>query len=80
MKTCKDFCEYLSDYLDGAVGDHECHLIEEHLALCEPCALAFESLKITVRMCEKGVSDYIPDQVRSRLKLFLRTHCKGDQT
>ena len=80
MKSCKDFCDQLSDYLDGAVGDCDCRLIEEHLAICEPCALLFESLKITVRVCEEGVSDDIPETVRTRLKLFLRTHCRGDQT
>jgi len=79
MMTCKDFCEQLSDYLDGAVGERECRLIEQHLGLCPPCALMYESLRITVRMCEEGVSDEVPPEVRSRLKDFLRKHCKGDQ-
>lgn len=80
MKSCKEFCEQLSDYLDGEIGEHECRLIQEHLEECPPCALMYESLKITVHVCEKGVSDDIPEEIRSRLKMFLRAHCKGDRT
>lgn len=78
MKTCKELCEQLSDYLDGSVGECECKLIEEHLGKCAPCALMYESLRITVNICERGVSDEVPQDVRSRLKDFLRKHCKSD--
>lgn len=78
MKTCKELCEQLSDYLDGSVGERECRLIEEHLGKCPPCALMYESLRITVSICEKGVSDEVPQDVRSRLKNFLRKHCRSD--
>jgi len=80
MKTCEEFCRYLSDYLDGEVGETECRLIEEHLEVCPPCALYFESLKTTVEICGKGVSDEIPEEVRVALKTFLRTHCTMDCT
>ena len=79
MKTCKEFCEQLSDYLDGEIGERECRLIEDHLEVCQPCALLFESLKLTVKICEQGISDEVPPEVRSRLKDFLRKHCKGYQ-
>ncbi len=79
MKTCKEFCARLSDYLDGEIGQHECSLIEEHLRKCPPCAQAFESLRATVQICSEGVSDEIPDEVRQRLKEYLRKHCKGDE-
>lgn len=78
MKQCQDFCKYLSDYLDGEVGEHECRLIEEHLEVCAPCAITYEALKTTVDICGKGLAEDIPDSVRMRLKEFLRTHCKSD--
>jgi len=79
MKTCKDYCDHLSDYLDGEVGENECRLIEEHLEVCPPCAVMYKSLKQTVNMCEKGVSAEIPSEVRKRLKEFLRENClQGD--
>jgi predicted anti-sigma-YlaC factor YlaD len=75
MKTCEEFCQHLCDYLDGEVGPNECRLIEEHLDMCPPCAMVFESLKTTLDICNKGVSDQVPEEVQRRLKCFLREHC-----
>ncbi len=78
MKTCKQFCDKLSDYLDGEIAADECRLVEDHLEVCPPCALMYECLKTTVDICEQGVSDDMPEDVKTRLKMFLRTHCKSD--
>ena len=75
MKTCKDYCDHLSDFLDGDIGEEECKCIEEHLALCQPCSLIYQSLRTTVHLCSKGVSEEIPEDVRTQLKMFLREHC-----
>jgi len=78
MKKCKDFCDRLSDYLDKELGVNECVLIEEHLDNCAPCSLILEGLKTTVLVCSKGISDEVPEEVRTRLKEFLRINCKAD--
>jgi predicted anti-sigma-YlaC factor YlaD len=75
MKTCSDYCDNLSDYLDGDIGEEDWRRIEEHLALCQPCSLVFQSLKTSVQLCGKGVSDDIPEEVKTKLKMFLREHC-----
>jgi hypothetical protein len=75
MKTCADYCDHLSDYLDGDIGAEECKSLEEHLALCQPCSLVLESLRTTLQLCGKGVSCDIPEDVRTKLKMFLREHC-----
>lgn len=75
MKTCADYCDHLSDYLDGDIGEEDWRRIEEHLALCQPCSLVFQSLKTSVQLCGKGVSDDIPEEVKTKLKMFLREHC-----
>ena len=75
LKSCKDFCDCLSDYLDGEIEEKECRLIEEHLDKCPPCELIFRSLRKTVDICGQGVSDRIPEDVRMRLKNFLRERC-----
>ena len=75
MKTCADYCDHLSDYLDGDIGEEECRSLEEHLALCQPCSLVLESLRTTLHLCGKGVSCDIPEDVRTKLKMFLREHC-----
>ena len=80
MKECKDFCDRLSDYLDGQVDENICILIGEHLEVCPPCALMYESLKTTVEICNRGISDDLPEEVGRRLKIFLRIHCNKEQT
>ena len=76
MTRCKEFCDQLSDYLDGDIGKYECLLIEEHLKECPPCAAIYESLAKTLKLCRQGVTDEVPQDVQSRLKSFLREHCK----
>ncbi len=78
MPGCKEFCDHLSDYLDGEMGENECRLVEKHLDNCPPCALYFESLKTTVQICCEGVSAEMPQEVKARLKEFLKTHCEKD--
>jgi predicted anti-sigma-YlaC factor YlaD len=77
-KTCKYFCDSLSDYLDGEIGPNECVLIEEHLKKCLPCATIYKSLKTTVDLCCRGVSAEIPEDVSVRLRQFLREHCRKE--
>jgi predicted anti-sigma-YlaC factor YlaD len=79
MKTCADYCDYLSDYLDGDIGEEERRYLEEHLALCQPCSNVYESLRTTVELCGKSVPGDIPEDVRAKLKMFLREHCGKEQ-
>ena len=80
MKTCKDFCDRLSDYLDGDVCESECSSIEEHLRDCPPCDEMLRSFQASVRLCSEGVSDEVPEKVRERLRIFLREHCLKEGT
>lgn len=79
MKQCKDFCERLSDYLDGHIEENICTLIEEHLEACPPCALMYESLRTAVELCKKGITYDIPADVARDLKAYLKTHCTKEQ-
>jgi hypothetical protein len=72
---CEYFCRMFSDYLDGEIARAECELLEEHIKICPPCALRYESLKIAVNLCCKGLNAEAPPEVRERLKSFLREHC-----
>jgi hypothetical protein len=75
-RTCKEFCALLSDYIDGEVPEDFCRLLEEHLEICPPCSLQYESLKTAVELCCRGMGDECPEEVRLRLKNFLRERCQ----
>jgi predicted anti-sigma-YlaC factor YlaD len=74
---CKEFCQKLSDYLDGLLEENVCVLIEQHLEVCPPCGLMYESLRTAVEICRKGVTDDIPEEMARELKTYLRAHCRG---
>ncbi len=79
MKTCKEFCSCLSDYLDGEMSADQCRLIEDHLDMCPPCQLIYQSLATTVEICGKAMPAEIPDEVREKLRRFLKEHCVDDK-
>jgi len=80
MKNCKEFCDMFSDYIDGDICESECSVIEEHLQSCPPCEVLFRSFRASIKMCNKGVSDEIPEKVRERLRIFLRENCRKEGT
>ena len=80
MKTCKEFCDMFSDYIDGDICEAECSVIEEHLQDCPPCELLFRSFRASIKMCNEGVSDEIPEKVCERLRIFLRENCRKEGT
>ena len=61
MDECKRFCDQLSEYLDKEVTEDECKLIEEHLDVCPPCSMVYESLKTTVAVCGKAIPEDLPE-------------------
>lgn len=78
MKTCKEFCDCISDYLDGDMSEDLCRLLEDHLDRCPPCQLMYQSLATTVEICSQSIPAEIPDDVRENLRRFLREHCGQD--
>lgn len=76
VKNCKDFCDRFSDFLDGELGPEECHLIEEHLAECSSCSVIYKSFKTTVDVSKRALTDEVSEEVRDRLKSFLRQRCR----
>jgi anti-sigma factor RsiW len=45
---CRDAVELVSDYLEGALRPEELLAFEEHLVLCDGCAVHLENLR---RVC-----------------------------
>ena len=46
---CNEVVELLTDYLDGALDASTAQRVEAHLALCPPCVIYLEQLRITIR-------------------------------
>ena len=46
---CSEVVKLLTDYLDGALDASTAQRVEAHLALCPPCVIYLEQLRITIR-------------------------------
>jgi anti-sigma factor RsiW len=51
---CREFVEFLMEYLDGALGEGERRVFEEHVGDCPACVNYLETYRETVRL-GKGV-------------------------
>jgi len=55
--TCREFIDFLDDYVDGALPAGQRHFFDEHLAGCLDCQTYLESYKRTVRLGKLALSD-----------------------
>jgi len=47
---CRQFVEMASDYLEGAVGEEDLELVEEHLAMCDWCRGYLDQIETTAHV------------------------------
>lgn len=64
--TCKEFTEFLADYLSGEMSLERRAVFDDHLARCPMCVLYLNSYRATVQMGRavfaSGARD-VPDEV-----------------
>ncbi|MBI3447345.1 MAG: zf-HC2 domain-containing protein [Acidobacteria bacterium] len=54
--NCREFVEFLDDYLFGTLEEERRAVFEAHLAVCPPCVNYMKSYLATIRL-EKAVFD-----------------------
>jgi len=45
---CREFVEFVMEYLDGTLGESERRVFEDHVGLCPPCVNYLNSYKATI--------------------------------
>jgi anti-sigma factor RsiW len=48
--TCRDFVEFMMDYVSGALPEDVARQFETHIELCPPCVDFLKSYRTTVEM------------------------------
>ncbi|MGH9391115.1 MAG: anti-sigma factor family protein [Vicinamibacteria bacterium] len=64
--TCKDFIEFLMDYLDGELPKAQQALFEDHLKVCRSCVAYLSNYRDTVELSKAALSDPegpVPEEV-----------------
>ena len=65
--TCKELVELVSDYLDGALGEHDRALFEEHLAMCDGCSAYLDQMRRTISLAGTLTPEALEPPYRARL-------------
>ncbi len=68
--TCRDFIEFLMDYLAGDLSPEERALFDAHLAMCPACRAYLQTYQETIQLekallepTEEAVPADVPDQL-----------------
>jgi anti-sigma factor RsiW len=56
-RRCKRIFAALSDYLDGDLPARNCRELEHHLKDCQPCLAYLDTLKTTIKACQKYAAE-----------------------
>ena len=72
MGECVGLASELADFAAEDIDKAACERIEAHLAHCERCSKACESLKRTVSLCRQIPGDAVPLQVRAAVRQALQ--------
>jgi predicted anti-sigma-YlaC factor YlaD len=66
---CHSLLTYLSDYVDGDLGEELCQELENHLAECQDCRIVVDTLRKTISLYHTCAADpqEVPSVVRERL-------------
>jgi hypothetical protein len=65
--TCREMVELVTDYLDGALPEHEARSFEEHIEDCHVCGRYLEQMKITLRTVGRISGESISADARDTL-------------
>jgi predicted anti-sigma-YlaC factor YlaD len=79
--TCREFVEFLDDYLEGRLPEHVVAHFHEHLATCPSCVSYARSYQDTVRLAgqafgEDGAVDGVPEELVQAI-LAARRHSQA---
>jgi anti-sigma factor RsiW len=68
--TCRDFADFLSEYVAGELGVAERAEFEAHLAECPACVAYLDSYQKTIQLGKTAYDhpeDQVPDEVPEQL-------------
>ena len=75
--TCREMVELVSDYLEGALADHDRARFEQHLVLCDGCTAYLDQIRRTVALVGRLRDRVVDPPGRDRLLEAFRTWAGG---
>jgi anti-sigma factor RsiW len=65
--TCMEFVEQVTAYLEGALPAQDRERLEQHLAVCEPCRVYLEQLRMTLALAGRIQPEDLTSEMRTQL-------------
>ena len=67
--NCREFVEFIIDYLDGELPADQASVFEEHMHLCPPCIEYLQSYRTSVKLSADvcRCTDEVPPEVPEKL-------------
>jgi anti-sigma factor RsiW len=75
--ACKELVELVTDYLEGALPPAERAHFEQHILMCEGCAVYLEQMRETIRLSGKLKEEDVPAPTKDALLGVFRDWKKG---
>ena len=75
--SCQELVELVTDYLEGALGERDRALFEEHIASCTGCARYLEQLRATIRVTGTLSSDDLSSDAEAALVQAFRNWARS---
>jgi RNA polymerase sigma-70 factor (ECF subfamily) len=66
--TCPDVLNLLTRHLEGEVSREQCAEMERHVAQCQPCDAACQSLRQTLALCRSDDHTPVPEPIRQKVQ------------
>ena len=70
--TCREVFDLLSEFVDGELADPLRESLSRHLSACLPCEEFLKTFQITRSLCRESLMEKMPDELKGRLRSFLR--------
>jgi anti-sigma factor RsiW len=65
--TCRELVELVTDYLEGALSDHDRARFEAHIAVCDGCTRYLFQMRETIRLTGMLTEEQVPVEQRDTL-------------
>ena len=70
MLTCRDFINFIAEYLSNELPQNERETFEYHVADCPDCSIYLDSYQTSIALSRSAFSDLdspVPDEVPEKL-------------
>ena len=70
--VCKDFVEFVTDYLEGALPRDVHEAVDHHLSRCEGCSNYLEQMRMSIALTGRPPDEPLPPEVEAALLAAFR--------